>query len=86
MQQLAIKFIQLYRLLLSPWIGQQCRFYPSCSVYTEEAIQQHGVLKGSLLGAWRILRCTPWANPGLDPVPEKNTVCHCTDHTQGISK
>ena len=69
MRYLLIKLIHLYRLVLSPWIGQQCRFTPSCSHYTEEAILKHGALKGSVMGLHRILRCNPWAKAGYDPVP-----------------
>jgi uncharacterized protein len=65
----AIKCIHGYRYLLSPWIGNQCRFYPSCSHYTEEAINEHGFVKGSFLGLRRILKCHPWHQGGLDPVP-----------------
>ena len=50
-------------------LGDVCRFEPSCSHYTSEAIRRHGFLKGSLLGAWRILRCNPFCRGGRDPVP-----------------
>lgn len=63
--------IKVYRWWLSPWIGQHCRFHPTCSKYAEEAIMRHGVLKGTCLATWRLLRCNPWAHGGLDPVPEK---------------
>lgn len=59
-----------YRLLLKPWLGNACRFEPTCSAYTLEALQRHGALAGSVLGGWRILRCQPWCNGGHDPVPE----------------
>ncbi|MDG1065342.1 MAG: membrane protein insertion efficiency factor YidD [Luminiphilus sp.] len=65
----AIKLIHLYRLILSPWIGRACRFEPSCSNYTEEAITRHGFLKGCWLGARRLSRCHPWCEGGYDPVP-----------------
>jgi uncharacterized protein len=58
-----------YRLLLSPWLGNQCRFAPSCSVYGIEALQRHGALAGSYLTAVRVLRCHPWCEGGCDPVP-----------------
>jgi uncharacterized protein len=58
-----------YRLLISPLYGDVCRYYPSCSRYALEAIQHHGVVKGVALGSWRIARCHPWAQGGVDDVP-----------------
>ena len=63
--------IRWYQRWLSPALGRNCRFTPSCSQYTIEAIQTHGCLKGLLLGAWRIARCNPLGRWGFDPVPEK---------------
>ncbi|WP_211238106.1 membrane protein insertion efficiency factor YidD [Derxia gummosa] len=68
--RLLLALIRGYRFWLSPWIGQQCRFVPSCSQYTAEAIERHGALAGSYLGARRILRCHPWCDGGHDPVPD----------------
>ena len=59
-----------YRLLLKPWLGNACRFEPTCSAYTLEALQRHGAVRGSALGGWRLLRCHPWCDGGHDPVPE----------------
>ena len=64
--------IRLYRVLLSPLIGQQCRFEPSCSRYAEEAIRRFGPWRGTWLGIKRILHCGPWHRGGYDPVPENN--------------
>lgn len=61
--------IRGYRYLVSPLLGPNCRFYPSCSCYAEEAIDTHGPLKGSYLATRRILRCHPWHPGGYDPVP-----------------
>lgn len=61
--------LAVYKGSLSPFIGQQCRFAPSCSVYTAEALITHGFFKGSLLGLSRICRCNPWGGSGYDPVP-----------------
>lgn len=64
-----LALIALYRLCISPLLGPRCRFHPSCSLYTKEALQKHGALKGLLLGCHRILRCHPWGGEGLDSVP-----------------
>ncbi len=63
--------VWLYRLLISPWLGNNCRYEPSCSRYTLQALQQHGAFRGSWLAAKRIGRCHPWGGSGYDPVPEK---------------
>ncbi len=60
-----------YRLLLSPWLGSQCRFEPTCSRYAIEAIDRHGAALGTYLTAARIVRCHPWCQGGHDPVPER---------------
>ena len=67
--RLLIGLVQAYRLLLSPWIGGACRFEPTCSAYSIQALQQHGAMVGSYLTAARIVRCNPWCNGGHDPVP-----------------
>ncbi len=64
-----IALLRLYQLLVSPWLGNRCRFHPSCSQYTIEALQRHGLLRGSWLGLRRLLRCHPWNPGGFDPVP-----------------
>ncbi|WOJ97445.1 membrane protein insertion efficiency factor YidD [Congregibacter brevis] len=61
--------IRGYQLLLSPLLGNHCRYYPSCSSYAAEAIETHGAWKGSRLSAARLLRCHPWHEGGADPVP-----------------
>ena len=62
--------VRAYRFFLSPWVGQNCRFTPTCSRYTLEALERHGALAGTALGAWRVLRCHPWCEGGSDPVPD----------------
>jgi len=69
MKRLLLALIDGYRLLLSPWFGTQCRFYPTCSTYAREAIETHGAWRGAWLALWRILRCNPWHPGGVDPVP-----------------
>lgn len=71
MKRLLIALIYLYQLTLRPLLGHHCRFNPSCSAYTQQAIQTHGACKGIMLGVWRILRCNPWNQGGYDPVPPK---------------
>jgi putative membrane protein insertion efficiency factor len=63
--------IKAYRATLSGWLGGQCRFYPSCSHYAEEAVRVHGAVRGSALTAWRILRCNPFGSGGIEPVPAR---------------
>ena len=62
--------IRLYQLTLSPWLGRQCRYEPTCSNYAAEAMTRHGVRRGVWLAAKRIGRCHPWGRSGYDPVPE----------------
>lgn len=64
-----ISVINLYRYAISPLLGHCCRFEPSCSSYSVEAIQQHGCIKGCYLALRRLLRCHPWHDGGIDPVP-----------------
>lgn len=61
--------IRLYRLFLSPWVGMNCRFQPTCSEYALDALKIHGPIKGMGLAIWRILRCNPWGGSGFEPVP-----------------
>lgn len=63
--------IRGYQIVISPHIGSCCRFEPSCSQYFIEALREHGVLRGSLLGVKRILRCHPFGASGYDPVPHR---------------
>jgi len=62
--------VRFYRLLLSPWVGNSCRYQPTCSVYALEALEKHGAIRGSWLAARRIARCHPWGGHGYDPVPD----------------
>ena len=64
-----IGLVKLYRLTISPWLGMNCRFQPTCSECAIAALQKHGVFKGSWLAAKRIGRCHPWGGSGYDPVP-----------------
>ena len=69
MQHLLVGLIRCYQLLLSPFLGNQCRFTPTCSQFAREAVEQHGALKGSWMAMRRVARCHPWHPGGHDPVP-----------------
>ncbi len=71
-KKLMIAAIKFYQKIISPLLPNVCRYKPSCSEYFIEALQVHGVIKGSVLGIKRILRCHPWGGSGYDPVPPKN--------------
>ncbi|NQV87328.1 MAG: membrane protein insertion efficiency factor YidD [Woeseiaceae bacterium] len=65
-----IQLVRFYGFAISPWLGANCRFDPTCSRYVIEALELHGFLKGSWLAAKRIGRCHPWGGSGYDPVPK----------------
>lgn len=66
---LLLGLIRLYQLTLSPWLGRQCRYEPTCSNYAAEALTRFGVRRGVWLAAKRLARCHPWGRSGYDPVP-----------------
>ncbi|MEM0953767.1 MAG: membrane protein insertion efficiency factor YidD [Pseudomonadota bacterium] len=69
MARILLLLIRCYQLVLSPWIGSQCRFFPTCSCYAHEAINTHGAARGSLLTVMRLSKCHPWHAGGVDLVP-----------------
>jgi putative membrane protein insertion efficiency factor len=69
MKAVALFLINLYQLTLSPLFGTRCRFHPTCSAYTYEAIERYGFFRGASLGVRRLLRCHPFHAGGIDPVP-----------------
>ena len=69
MKQIAIWLVRTYSVVISPHTLPRCRFQPTCSEYAVGALERHGFLRGTLLAAWRILRCHPWGGFGFDPVP-----------------
>ena len=74
MKRLGLALIRGYQRLLSPILGSRCRYYPTCSDYAYEAVDLHGLFKGSLLAARRLGRCNPVGGEGYDPVPETNSI------------
>ncbi len=69
-QALLMALVRGYRFWLKPWLGNACRFEPTCSAYALQALQRHGAWRGTALAGWRILRCHPWCEGGCDPVPD----------------
>ncbi len=76
MRYLLILLIRGYQLVISPLLPPSCRFIPSCSEYAKLALETHGLVKGIMLSAWRLLRCQPFCAGGLDPVPEPRHTPH----------
>ncbi len=72
--------MRVYRAVISPLYGDVCRYYPSCSSYALQAIQQYGVVRGSWMGARRIARCHPWAAGGVDDVPVRAVQKYAVTH------
>jgi putative membrane protein insertion efficiency factor len=69
MRRVLFALLRFYKLAISPYLGERCRFYPSCSDYAREAIQYHGAAAGSYLALKRVCRCHPFSAGGVDPVP-----------------
>ncbi|HEX6753168.1 MAG TPA: membrane protein insertion efficiency factor YidD [Solirubrobacterales bacterium] len=74
MKRPLLGLIAAYRRWVSPSMPRRCRYEPTCSTYTAEAVQRFGALRGALLGTWRLLRCNPFSHGGFDPVPERFTL------------
>lgn len=70
-RQALIGLVQGYRYLLKPWLGNACRFEPTCSQYALDALRTHGAAAGATLAAGRLLRCHPWCDGGHDPIPSR---------------
>ncbi|MBQ9658266.1 MAG: membrane protein insertion efficiency factor YidD [Clostridia bacterium] len=71
MKRILIKIIEIYQKTLSKYFESKnirCKYYPTCSEYTKQAIEKYGVIKGSILGVWRIIRCNPFSKGGYDPL------------------
>jgi uncharacterized protein len=71
MKTILLALLRGYRFLLSPWLGNACRYWPTCSEYAREAIEMHGAARGTLLASARLLRCNPYGRGGVDLVPDQ---------------
>ena len=69
----AIRLVKIYQLALSPYVGMQCKYVPSCSQYACDCFNHYGFIKSLGLAAWRILRCNPWSHGGYDPAVKQTT-------------
>jgi len=76
LKQIFILLVKGYQFLISPLLGNNCRFYPSCSQYMIQAIERFGIIKGIYLGIKRLSKCHPWHEGGMDPIPP----CHCENN------
>lgn len=74
LQWFALGLISIYRVVISPVIGPRCRFLPTCSEFTQDAIRAHGACRGIFLGGKRLLKCHPWHAGGYDPVPQPEKI------------
>jgi uncharacterized protein len=68
LRELVLLPVRLYRRIVSPVLPSRCKYHPSCSAYAVEAVRSYGVVRGTVLAGWRILRCNPWSHGGFDPV------------------
>jgi uncharacterized protein len=66
MKYVAMGLVYVYRWTVSPLLGNRCKYYPSCSQYALDALREYGLVKGSILAGWRLLRCNPWSHGGVD--------------------
>ncbi|MDQ3889631.1 MAG: membrane protein insertion efficiency factor YidD [Actinomycetota bacterium] len=71
MTAVARLLVHAYRLLVSPLLGRRCKYYPSCSRYALDALEEYGFVRGSILSAWRLVRCNPWSHGGVDFASEQ---------------
>jgi putative membrane protein insertion efficiency factor len=70
-REVAVAPLRIYHRLISPLLGQHCRFEPSCSRYAVQAVREFGILRGAVLAAWRLLRCNPFSRGGYDPLGQQ---------------
>jgi len=83
LRDFAILLVRGYRRFVSPWLPPACRFYPTCSEYAMQALESHGLLRGTALAIWRLARCHPFSKGGFDPIPEPRETCRTAGSTDG---
>jgi len=84
-QYAVMGLIKVYQLVVSPLVGPSCKYYPTCSSYGLQAVRTHGAVVGSVMAAWRVLRCNPWSNGGVDEVPAKGEPLFHTHQTSSVA-
>lgn len=72
LQRVVLAPVAAYRRLISPGLPRRCKYEPTCSAYTAQAVRQYGILRGLVLGGWRLLRCNPFSHGGFDPVEDQH--------------
>ena len=79
-RRVAVSVVRTYQRLISPALPRRCRYHPTCSAYTVQALESYGILRGAVLAAWRLLRCNPLSYGGYDPVSTQ-TLFHASPRT-----
>jgi putative membrane protein insertion efficiency factor len=72
LRRVAVLPIVAYQRLISPALPRRCKYHPTCSAYSAQAVREYGILRGSVLAVWRLLRCNPWSHGGFDPVSDQH--------------
>ena len=82
-RRIATAPIVFYQRFVSPGLPRRCKYEPTCSAYAVQAVREYGILRGLVLGGWRLLRCNPWSRGGFDPVHDQRLFSHCKHETAG---
>lgn len=76
--RLLVALVRLYQAMISPFLPRSCKYHPSCSHYAIDSLREYGAARGSVLAAWRVLRCNPWSHGGYDPVSQQHLFRACS--------
>lgn len=88
LRELFLLPLLIYRRLISPALPPRCKYYPSCSTYAVQAVRELGVIKGTVVAAWRVVRCNPWSDGGVDELAERSLFrdhAHAHEHERGAA-